>query len=132
MALESVTYVADLVVTNPTSGDPKSQGDDHLRNVKVAVKTLADHASSNLLASRALGASYTNSTGRPIFVHVRVTTNAAIDTSVTLSVGGVSFSSTTVKTSGLGVHISAMVPVGASYQASLSGSGTLTEWAEVR
>lgn len=36
MALESVTYVGDLVVTNPTSADPKSAGDDHLRNIKKA------------------------------------------------------------------------------------------------
>lgn len=39
MALESVTYISDLVSTNPTSTDPKSQGDDHLRAIKSAVKT---------------------------------------------------------------------------------------------
>lgn len=38
MALESVTYINDLTVTNPTSTDPKSQGDDHLRNIKTAAK----------------------------------------------------------------------------------------------
>lgn len=38
MALESVTYVGDLVVTNPTSADPKSAGDDHLRNLKTALR----------------------------------------------------------------------------------------------
>lgn len=38
MALESVTYIADLTVTNPTTTDPKSQGDDHLRNIKTAAK----------------------------------------------------------------------------------------------
>lgn len=41
MALETGTLPADLVVTNPTSGDPKSQGDDHLRLIKVAVKNAA-------------------------------------------------------------------------------------------
>lgn len=39
MSLESpVNYVNDLVTTNPTTGDPRSEGDDHFRNIKTAVK----------------------------------------------------------------------------------------------
>ena len=38
MALESGNYINDLVITNPTSSDPKSQGDDHLRLVKTILK----------------------------------------------------------------------------------------------
>lgn len=34
MALESVTYIGDLNPANPPGTDPKSQGDDHLRNIK--------------------------------------------------------------------------------------------------
>ena len=42
MPLESGTYISDLVTTNPTSADPKSQGDDHLRLLKTVLKnTLA-------------------------------------------------------------------------------------------
>ena len=42
MPLESGTYISDLVTTNPTSTDPKSQGDDHLRLLKTVLKnTLA-------------------------------------------------------------------------------------------
>lgn len=37
MGLETVTNIADLVRTNPTGGDAKSQGDDHLRNIKTAL-----------------------------------------------------------------------------------------------
>lgn len=38
MALESpVNHIADLVVTNPAAGDAKSQGDDHIRNIKKAL-----------------------------------------------------------------------------------------------
>lgn len=37
MGLEAVTNIADLVRTNPTSADAKSQGDDHLRNIKTAL-----------------------------------------------------------------------------------------------
>ena len=39
MGLETVTYISDLVATNPTSTDLKSQGDDHIRNLKTAIKT---------------------------------------------------------------------------------------------
>ena len=39
MALESATYISDLVSTNPVGAtDPKSQGDDHIRLIKAAVK----------------------------------------------------------------------------------------------
>lgn len=38
MGLETGTYISDLVSTNPTSSDPKSQGDDHLRLIKATVK----------------------------------------------------------------------------------------------
>lgn len=38
MALETGTYISDLVSTNPVSSDPKSQGDDHIRLVKATVK----------------------------------------------------------------------------------------------
>jgi len=38
MSLESGNYISDLVPSNPTSNDPKSQGDDHLRLIKKAVQ----------------------------------------------------------------------------------------------
>lgn len=37
--LESVTYISDLVATNPTATDPAHQGDDHLRAIKLGIKT---------------------------------------------------------------------------------------------
>lgn len=40
MALETATHIADLIATNPTGGDPKAQGDDHLRLLKTVL--LAD------------------------------------------------------------------------------------------
>lgn len=40
MALESVTHISDLNASNPVGAtDPKSEGDDHLRNIKTALKT---------------------------------------------------------------------------------------------
>ena len=38
MALETGTYISDLVATNPTASDAKSQGDDHIRLLKSTVK----------------------------------------------------------------------------------------------
>jgi len=38
MAVENVTYIADLDVAAPTGAMPKSEGDDHIRNGKKAAK----------------------------------------------------------------------------------------------
>ena len=38
MTVESASYVADLVSTNPTSTDFIYEGDDHLRLIKAAMK----------------------------------------------------------------------------------------------
>jgi hypothetical protein len=38
MALESASFVSDLVSTNPTGSDPKAQGDDHVRLIKAVLK----------------------------------------------------------------------------------------------
>lgn len=38
MPLETGSSIADLVVTNPTPGDPKQRGDDHLRLIKSILK----------------------------------------------------------------------------------------------
>lgn len=38
MGLEVATFISDLVTTNPTATDLKTQGDDHLRALKTAVK----------------------------------------------------------------------------------------------
>jgi hypothetical protein len=39
MGLESVTHLDDLDATNPVGTDPRSEGDDHIRNVKSALLT---------------------------------------------------------------------------------------------
>ena len=38
MAVENVTYIADLDAAAPTGASPKSEGDDHIRNHKKAAK----------------------------------------------------------------------------------------------
>lgn len=44
MGLESSQYINNLVSTNPTSSDFRSQGDDHIRNIKSAVKNTFPNA----------------------------------------------------------------------------------------
>lgn len=39
MTIESVTYIDDLDVNYPEADDPKSEGDDHIRNIKTAIKS---------------------------------------------------------------------------------------------
>lgn len=38
MSLETGTYIADLVITNPPGTDNKSEGDDHLRLLKTVIQ----------------------------------------------------------------------------------------------
>ena len=38
MGLETATYISQLVDTNPTTSDPVSQGDDHLRLIKSVLQ----------------------------------------------------------------------------------------------
>ena len=38
MALESASWITQLVDTNPTSSDPFIQGDDHLHMIKLVLK----------------------------------------------------------------------------------------------
>jgi hypothetical protein len=38
MTVESVTYISDLNATYPAAGDSRSEGDDHIRNLKTGIK----------------------------------------------------------------------------------------------
>ena len=53
MALETVTNIDDLVVTNPLSTDARSQGDDHIRNIKIALKTDLPNITGAMTATQA-------------------------------------------------------------------------------
>jgi hypothetical protein len=47
MGLETGTYPSDFVLTNPTAGDPKAQGDDHLRLIKTCVQNALPIGAAN-------------------------------------------------------------------------------------
>lgn len=51
MGLETATYINALVATNPTSADPKSQGDDHIRLLKYAIKASFPNVAGAVTAS---------------------------------------------------------------------------------
>lgn len=51
MGLESATYISDLVATNPVSGDPKSQGDDHIRLLKSTIKATFPNVNAAVTAT---------------------------------------------------------------------------------
>lgn len=59
MGLEAVTFTDDLVVTNPISSDPRSEGDDHLRNIKTAVKNTFPGMVGRAWRIQSKGAGYT-------------------------------------------------------------------------
>ena len=53
MGLETVTNIDDLVITNPLSTDARSQGDDHIRNIKLALKTDLPNITGVMTATQA-------------------------------------------------------------------------------
>lgn len=53
MTLETATYIHELVETNPTGLDPKSQGDDHIRLHKKVTKNTWPNITGAVTASQA-------------------------------------------------------------------------------
>lgn len=49
MALETGTYISDLVITNPTGADAKSTSDDHHRLIKSTIKATFPNISGAVL-----------------------------------------------------------------------------------
>ena len=86
------------------------------------------------LASRSLGTTYTNSTGKPIFVSIYCAGQPnhceweLIVDSVSLGHQGV----VSVASAGMRATMSAIVPNGSTYRAVNINNATLTSWAELR
>jgi hypothetical protein len=53
MTVESVTYISDLNATYPAAGDVRSEGDDHIRNLKTGIKTTFPNVSGAVLPTHA-------------------------------------------------------------------------------
>lgn len=66
MALETATLVSDLVITNPASGDPVSQADDHLRLVKSVLQNQFPDSSNGAIYGLRSGVSVASTSGTAI------------------------------------------------------------------
>jgi hypothetical protein len=85
---------------------------------------------SNQTSSRAFSSTYTNSTGRPIAIKVQI--NCSATCTAALAIAG-----TTIVTYGNSASFSPLVvdgiiPVGATYSITTTGTTTLTSWFELR
>lgn len=85
----------------------------------------------NLIGSRSVGVTYTNTTGRPISVYAY--SNAGPNLTITLTVGGVVVSSYSTAGSGVSsqASVTGIVPDNTTYVVALSGV-TLAAWSELR
>ena len=104
MGLETATYISQLVDTNPTTSDPVSQGDDHLRLIK---SVLQDQFTT-------LGAAAVTTTAAELNLLDGVTTLAPEGTAV-LSTGE-SVTTKFLRTDGDGTS-SWQIPTGTTYTA---------------
>ena len=95
----------------------------------------------NMVADRAFGTTYTNTTGRPIAVSVSHTASGSSNNTpgISITVGGVLVSTGELTTSGgssgsVGYSANAIVPVGSTYVCALLGSASnrVVYWAELR
>jgi hypothetical protein len=85
----------------------------------------------DVTASRALNTTYTNSSGRPIYVHI-TTVNTGASNGARLTVGGVLIrgDDPTSSSPGFPMVVQAVVPNGQTYVASNTAQ-TLTSWLEL-
>jgi hypothetical protein len=91
-----------------------------------------DQTWQSVIGSRAFGTTYTNSTGKPIMVNIAAT--VINTTTITANVSGVTVAveAGTGATSNSPATVSFIVPNGATYSISNSGSSTISVWAELR
>lgn len=87
----------------------------------------------DVLSSRALGTTYTNSTGKPIVMYASSTTIGASTGNFKMTIGGVDLPCVYSSSSNTTWVGTAIVPVGATYSFNrIFGSDLLTGWAELR
>lgn len=130
-ATDSYTGVVELATTAEASA-----GTDSTRAVTAA--GVEAHMNANAIgwgqtwqdvtSSRSLGTTYTNSTGRPIFIVVtfRATVNNAL---ATITVDGVRANAAAINAGDQ--NLTAIVPAGSTY-ATNTGSLSLSYWSELR
>ncbi|MBO1857978.1 hypothetical protein J4G52_30970 [Burkholderia cenocepacia] len=99
-------------------------------------QTISAGVVTNVKASRAIGTTYSNSTGRPIFVTVSASVVNAGDAAV-LVVNGIAVVGSSSPSNGPACSVFAVVPIGGTYSLSSSNNGAggiaaISSWTEVR
>ena len=140
-ALPSATATAQGIVELATSAETQT-GTDTTRAVTPAGFSAASigygQTWQDVTGSRAFGTTYTNSTGKPIFIVVTGTTPSGANGAFTLTIGGVIVAENGIVGNGgnSGQHripTSAIVPPGSTYSAQQSvATSTLDRWVELR
>jgi hypothetical protein len=87
----------------------------------------------NLTSSRAYGTTYTNSTGRPIFIVVG-TSASSLNGSIGITIDGVLVNGGNSAPNGGGVSVSCLIPPGSTYSVTVTGGSVaaLANWQELR
>ena len=85
----------------------------------------------NLLASRALNVTYTNSTGKPIVVYVSVA-NSVSSPLMLNQIDGVTIYGAASPTANTWFSMTLIVPIGSTYLVNMNGTPTLQYWVETR
>jgi len=81
--------------------------------------------------SRSSGVTYTNSTGKPIQLGITLQSSASAN-SFTLNIGGVDVASGSSASSVLSFGLNNIIPNGVGYTLTVTGSMSITDWAELR
>ena len=80
MPLENVSFIDDLVATNPIDDDGVDEGDNHIRNLKVAIlKNLGGNATSTQLKQADTTALNADANGAQVTGQVTASDAAPVD-----------------------------------------------------
>ena len=102
-----------------------------VRNYVRGSVSLTPRVMRDVMSTRALGTSYTNTTGRTISVNVAAIADLASGFMFAV-IGGVTANGSSAGVNGYLVAISFEVENGAAYSIGVSGGGTLFSWTELR
>jgi hypothetical protein len=102
-------------------------------NALAYQQSLTAGAFAVVTGSRAFGTTYTNSTGRPIFVYAVGNTGSVASAALEAFIGGVAvgFGTTATGATSTSVAVGFIVPAGATYEVTATNA-TINSWTEIR